>query len=286
MGAGQARTPSRAPGDDSASYSNVPQTQGVASTHAAPIDFRDFGGDDTQSPFLFAILDPLIRTESVDVNNDPRIMSDSVIAHRLSGFSTVVVAAMLLCSLAFSAVLATAPGLHDKFNWLKLVGQVGMLITVCLNLFCTVVVIQQMYLVNRIATSGSMGFEMSKSLYLSKTYVTIRHLGISCFYKSIPLFLGSTAVMVWDQVSPRNNALICAMVLVVGLGFVMALTCYVHFLQRTVFHEKLQKMQQFETPMRNHVEFEISGHVARQGGGSVDGVTLQGGTYNSLFRAD
>jgi len=242
------------------------QSYGVLPT-TGPINFRDFDGDTNSEPVMFAVLDPLIRTESVDVNNDPRIMSDSVISHRLNGFASVVVASMLLCSLAFSAILTLVPAQHGEkgFSVLKLAALVGNVTTVCLNLFCTVVVIQQMYLINRIATSGAMGFEMAKSLYLSKTYVMIRHVGISCFYRSIPLFVMTLAVMVWEQVCPRNDAPISAIIICTLLILVTCLMLYVHYLQRTVFHDKLKKMQAFEKPIRQHMDFDLTGHISRQG---------------------
>jgi len=242
------------------------QSYGVLPT-TGPINFRDFDGDTNSEPVMFAVLDPLIRTESVDVNNDPRIMSDSVISHRLNGFASVVVASMLLCSLAFSAILTLVPAQRGEkgFSILKLAALVGNVTTVCLNLFCTVVVIQQMYLINRIATSGAMGFEMAKSLYLSKTYVMIRHVGISCFYRSIPLFVMTLAVMVWEQVCPRNDAPISAIIICTLLILVTCLMLYVHYLQRTVFHDKLKKMQAFEKPIRQHMDFDLTGHISRQG---------------------
>lgn len=234
---------------------------------------------------MLTILDPLVRTESVDVTNDPRIMSDSVIAHRLSGFSSVVVASMLLTTLAFSAVLVLVPSekedLHlcsekkdctRKINLPKLLALIGMLLTVCLNLFCSVVIIQQMYLVNRIATSGAMGFEMAKSLYLSKTYVTVRHIGIACFDRSIPLFVGSTAMMVWEQIiADRTDAWVYAIIVCGVMALAMFLMFYVHYWQRIVFFNKLKAMQAYESPMRHHMDHDCTNNGRAQRGEALLG---------------
>jgi len=268
---GKPKEPQEGVGSPRQSYGAQPLAQaagGPAVMRTADINFRDFDGDADSQPIMFAVLDPLIRTESVDVNNDPRIMSDSVIAHRLNGFASVVVASMLLCSLAFSAILVLAPSDGARgFSLLKLIALIGMLLTVCMNLFCTVVVIQQMYLINRIATSGAMGFEMAKSLYLSKTYVMIRHVGISMFYRSIPLFVLTLAILVWEEVCPETGgrAPISAIIICSGMGIVMFTMLYVHYIQRTVFHEKLMKMQAFEKPIRQHMDFDLTGHLSRHG---------------------
>lgn len=255
MGASDSRPAQGERTDERATYKEVAPNARPPGSH---VDFRDFA-DKSEEPVMLAVLDPLIR-----------IMSDSVIAHRLSGFSSVVVASMLLTTLAFSAVLVLVPSdkndmTHDHtLNIPKLIALIGMLLTVCLNLFCSVVIIQQMYLVNRIATSGAMGFEMAKSLYLSKTYVTVRHIGIACFDRSIPLFVGSTAMMVWEQISSdRTDAMVYA-IIVVGVMFVVTLLMfYVHHWQRRVFQNKLRAMQAYEHPMRHHMEVDCTGRSQR-----------------------
>jgi len=229
------------------------------------LDFP-FDGEESKREGLAGCINNLIRTDSVDVTNDPRIMSDSVIAHRISGFSNVVVAAMLLCTLAFSAVLVLTPGHGRAFSYFNLFALCGMLATTCMNLFCTVVVIQQSYLVNRISTSGAMGFEMAKSLYLNRSYVTLRHLAISCFFKSIPGFVIATALMVWDDVCPEGSITTTGILVSVIMTFASFTMFYVHRKQKVIFHEKLQRMQVYESPMRHHMEQELSGPHLRHGG--------------------
>jgi len=230
----------------------------------------EFDGASSKSEWFAGMVNVFFRTDSVDVNNDPRIMSDSVIAHRLSAFSNVVIAAMLLCTLAFSAVLVLAPSAAKQTtkreSWINLAALIGMLLTMCMNLFCTVVVIQQNYLVNRIGTSGAMGFEMSKSLYLNRTFVTLRHVAISCFYRSIPLFIVSTALFVWQQVSPQGDAVLSGCIITTLMVLLTLLLFYVHRKHKVIFHEKLNKMQVYESPMRKHMEKDLSGPHLRHGG--------------------
>merc|ERR1719272_277154 len=153
---------------------------------------------------------------------------------------------MLLCSLAFSAILVLAPSkTADGFSWINLFALAGFVLTVLMNLFCTVVVIQQMYLVNRISTSGSMGFEMAKSLYLNDIYVVVRHMAISAFFRSIPLFVMSSVLLVYDEINPKNQAPIIAGLICIPMVLVMTFMFYVHHKQRVIFHEKLYKMQVF-----------------------------------------
>lgn len=224
----------------------------------------DFDGKESQQEGAVYWINRLVRTESVDITNDPRIMSDNVISHRLAAFNNVVVAAMLLCTLAFAAVLVLAPTTKGRFCWKNLIALVGNLVVLCLNLFCVVVVIQQKYLVNRIATSGSMGFEMSKSLYLNKSFVSLRHLAISGFFNSLPIFILASAFQVWHMVSPRGHHLMSALVTCVPLLLVALLFWYVHHKQKVIFDEKLLKLQSYEEPMRLHMDHQVSGPHIRQ----------------------
>jgi hypothetical protein len=230
-------------------------------------DLFDFEGEESKDTMISRVVGCLVRSESVDVTNDPRIMSDNVISHRLGGFSNVVIASMLLCTLAFSAILVDTPRdeMEEVSRAVTFISLAGMLVTMCLNLFCTVVVIQQMYVVNRISTSGSMGFEMAKSLYLNRTYVTLRHFAITAFFKSIPIFVMSTAALVWVTSEKNGGSTVSRAILCVPMRIVTALMFYVHKKQKVIFQEKLMKMQTYEQPMLHHMTYQLPGPHVRRG---------------------
>merc|ERR1712151_514699 len=108
-----------------------------------------------------------------------------------------------------------------------------------LNLFCTVVVIQQTYLTNRLATGSSLGFEMAKSMYLNNTFVALRHLATSCFYRSIPVFLASTALMLHGHIWCATQNIFTGLIICGPMLLMTVAMFLVHSKQKRIFVEKL-----------------------------------------------
>jgi hypothetical protein len=227
-----------------------------------------FDGDHAKDHSVADIIGTFLRTESVHVENDPRVMSDSVIYHRLNNFTSVVIASMLLTTLAFQPLTVLKP---EKFDMSGVITTLALLMYLgCMiaNLFCTVVIIQQAYLINRLATSGSLGFEMAKSLYLTKNFTALRHVAIWFFFMSIPMFIMATALMVWEVLVRKQGAVVIGGAITIVMIILALVIHRVHAKQRAIFHEKLTQMSFYEQPMRQHMEAQSKWrsftHIAKE----------------------
>lgn len=204
---------------------------------------------------------PLVRSDSLNVINDPRIAQTNVISARLTYFSTISVAAALIATLAFTAISIVQPA-NDasdegkvNFSYCNFIALTGMSVALVANMFTVVVLTHQMYIVGRMLTAGPLGFEMGKSLYLNKNITTLRHVAVQSFFRSIPLFLISAAFMVYQMVCPSGDwfrrilACIAATLFVVAGVFI----AHVYLRQRSIFKEKTTILVKYEHPMHAHM---------------------------------
>lgn len=127
--------------------------------------------------------------------------------------------------------------------------------TLIVNMFTIVVLSHQMYTVGRLLTAGPMGFEIGKSLYLNSDITTLRHLAVIAFFRSIPLFLFSVAVMVYQMVNPLGDYFFRILGGCVAALFVVAgiFITSVFLQQRAVFKEKTLIGAKYEAPMHVHM---------------------------------
>jgi hypothetical protein len=235
----------------------------------------DFNGQHSRSTFVDGMVKKLLRVDSVDITNDPRMIGKSVIGSRLDGFANIVFAAMLLCTLAWSAAITLRPYKDGKFYPFTWVGLAGEMMTMGMNLFAVAILIHQAYLVRRILTGSYMGFEMGKALYMHHDYVALRHLAVRSFFWSVPVFVFSTMCVVWDVIQPnltriqRGCRVIPLTIICVPLAIMTFVMFHVHAKQSRVFREKMNKVQKYQAPLRYHTEEELTTHLSIHHGQNV-----------------
>merc|ERR1712032_87929 len=157
----------------------------------------------------------MLREDSMELSNDPRFFTDSVIDKRLTAFGSLVVVSTLM--LENSADLGFEMKKTMSFETIEGALQfVGFLILMCIllaNVIGTYVGVAQPYHSLRLATSGPAGFEASASYYLHKDIIVYRHLAVKCMLLSIPWFVMANGFRMvpkfaWDaapDVAPKRK---------------------------------------------------------------------------------
>jgi len=220
----------------------------------------EFDGPESGAPHW---LGNLVRTDSLEVTNDPRISMDNVISKRLQAFEKVAVASILLASVSISTILAMEePG----EGFIEYAGLFMMNLVFVLNLFCVLIVTTQYYQIFRLMTSGPTGFEMSKSYYLNQNIMTLRHLSTSSFFYSIPIFILSIACMLWTKLRKGHTYLMA--IPIVSMEVAAALFLFIAIKKHgDIFREKYAFLKKHERPLAVHTQsVHLSAHTAMWGG--------------------
>lgn len=190
------------------------------------------------------------RTESLPLVNDSRSFSDSVLTKRLNAFTPIVVAAVLLSSLAFGTVTGLQPQVGEDWSWLTYVALAGMMIVTMLDLFCVFILTHQMYLVGSLMAGGSIGFEMAKSFFQNRSVEVLRNAALRAFNESVWLFVLSAACMVY-----KKNRVAIEMAVLVGIMVACGLSLwYISVVQRCVADNQLRLMVAESRPLQERLE--------------------------------
>jgi len=146
------------------------------------------GGFDANAPASWLV--GLVGSESMDLVNDPRFFSTTVIEKRLAAFSGLATVGTLALGHCVSGMFSLKKDMNfdDKFDlfdfipvyigWLQ-IGSffVEMFISFML-LTAVFVMVQQMFYVHRLLTAGPLGFEQASLFYLNRTMTAWRHLSM------------------------------------------------------------------------------------------------------------
>jgi len=131
------------------------------------------------------------REESMEISNDPRFFTDSILDKRLAAFASLVVASTLM--LENSADIGFEMQKHMSFDSIEGALQfLAFFILMCIllaNVVSVYVGVAQPYHSLRLLTSGPAGFEASASYYLHKDITVYRHFAVKCMLLSIPWFV-------------------------------------------------------------------------------------------------
>lgn len=147
----------------------------------------------------------LSREESMEISNDPRFFTDSVIDKRLVAFGSLVVVSTLMLenSADIGFAMRKTMSLESVEGALQLLAFLILMGIVLANVVSTYVGVAQPYHSLRLATSGPAGFEASAGYYLHKDITVYRHLAVKCMLLSIPWFVMANGFrmvpkFVWD----------------------------------------------------------------------------------------
>lgn len=144
----------------------------------------------------------LVRSESMEIHNDPRFFEGNVIDKRLSAFHIAGVVSVIMTKTAMSEIFGMKKDITNKTfdptadndGWAQILGFVTLSVVLWCNIVSVYVTIAQIYHTYRLMTAGQMGFEMATSYYLNRNIVFWRHLGIKCMLGSLPLLIMSTGL--------------------------------------------------------------------------------------------
>lgn len=132
-----------------------------------------------------------IRSESMQITNDPRFFTDNVINYRLAAFGSLSVVSGLLLGCAMADIMDMDKNMNLKC-WPGVIQAVSfaMLLWIfVVNVVSTYVGVAQPYHTIRLTTSGPTGLEAATSYYLNPTISTYRHFAIKYMLMSLPFYI-------------------------------------------------------------------------------------------------
>jgi len=226
---------------------------------------------------IVCALSGFVRSESMDICNDPRFFTGNVLDKRMAAFSGLSVCATLFTGNALSECmgmkkdwdLMTVDGLFQFFGFLL------MNVVLFSNMLASYVSVAQTYFTYRLMTAGPTGFEIASSFYLNSNIAFWRHAAVKQMLVSLPVFLLGSAFRIFvriDQEMPgastatttpaapgpgRDSHLGISRVAMITfvLWFAMAvLLFYVNAKHQAVFKERYALAKDVERPLLSHVK--------------------------------
>lgn len=136
-----------------------------------------------------------VRSDSMEITNDPRFFQDNVLDKRLLAFKGLGVIASLLTGVVISQIYSMR---KDQLLYMNGGLQLGCFFLMSCVLFAcvlaTYISVAQVYHTYRLFTAGPTGFETASYYYLHKSIVLWRHLAIKCMLVSLPVFLATSGL--------------------------------------------------------------------------------------------
>jgi hypothetical protein len=140
-----------------------------------------------------------VKSDSMEIKNDPRFFQDNVLNKRLKAFTGVAVVSSLLVQSSMKEMFAmdknmqlyTAQG-GSRFHFngmIQLLAFVMLLVIFMCNMLSAYVGVAQPYHTIRLMTAGATGFETATSYYLNRNIVAWRHMAIKYMLLSLPLYI-------------------------------------------------------------------------------------------------
>lgn len=206
----------------------------------------------------------LFRSDSMDMQNDPRFFQGSILEKRLAAFSGLGVVSGLMVGYTQNSIRSGAPLELTTFEGvLHSIGFLLACLGLVLNVIATYVSVAQVYHVYRLETSGPIGFEMGVSYYLNPNIVAWRHLAIKCMLLSLPLFLVSTGIELEVKIAsahqtPGRHSLLVARglgIAVMMMFFMMgSVVFHVHSIHAEVFRDRYEQSAEAQGPYLSRVQ--------------------------------
>lgn len=140
----------------------------------------------------------LPRSESMEMINDPRFFSTSVIEKRLTAFQGLSVLGTLFVSSSIMQLYELKKNMEfaTLIGWLQFLGFAGHLLVTFMLITAVFVYVQQTFYTYRLLTAGPTGFEQASLFYLNEAMTSWRHFAMNSMMSGIPGFmLASGCVM-------------------------------------------------------------------------------------------
>eukprot|EP00440_Ansanella_granifera_P056869 gb/GFBE01061642.1/.p1 GENE.gb/GFBE01061642.1/~~gb/GFBE01061642.1/.p1 ORF type:complete len:277 (+),score=47.71 gb/GFBE01061642.1/:1-831(+) len=227
--------------------------------------------DETNKPDgITTALSGMVRSESMDMNNDPRLFGNNVLMKRLLAFSALALVSSLMTKATQAQLLKLKKDI-DLTTGDGLIQFASFILMNCVlfsNVLAMYVGVAQHYFTYRLMTAGPTGYEMASGYYLNPNIAFWRHAAIKGMLGALPLYLLSTALkllVMFDQDMPnppekhpdlnswalaRIGSISVLGLLVSFLWFGMAgVLCYVDSKHRQNFRERYEIAKELERPL-------------------------------------
>lgn len=215
-----------------------------------PISKSDsFDGHHSTSVFCGA--HGLFRSESMHVSNDPRMMANNVILTRMGAFHVISVSAVLMACLSCKIMMQME---SDQFiNWGHYACFITLVISFLCDIFCVIVIVQQLFHITRLATAGPHGFELAQAYYLNPNVVTLRQFAVRLYFTSVPLYICSTAFSIVVKLGQEYEDLDHSIPVATVIGVIGVLLYVIIMKHRKLFVENYAIAKAHEAPLMGHL---------------------------------
>jgi len=236
----------------------------------------------------------LVRTDSMDITNDPRFFNDNVLNYRLAAFSGLSVVSGLMVQNAIDQLFGMSkdmPIFDSKTAVLSIDGLLQLLAFLMLmwilfaNFLAVYVGVAQPYHVLRLMTAGPTGFDAAVSYYLNRNIVSWRHLAIKGMLQSIPVYvlqMGIRLVVKFDRETSASETLpdetpehsvIQGIVFCCLMHVLAAIILYTHLKHFEIFRERHDVMTEMIKPMQGFMAQQMAPRsvAAASGAGGLFG---------------
>lgn len=170
--------------------------------------YPEFAGafdSDTGSAFQkMAASTDLARAESMELNNDPRFFSGSILDKRLGAFKTLKIVAGLMLGTSMGNCFSLKKDMDFRNEWpyIGYLQMFGFLSQMCVVFMCMIslyTIAHQLFYTFRLMTSGPCGFEAASMFYLNKTMTMWRHFSIKCLFNGLGMFIFSSGLQLFTK---------------------------------------------------------------------------------------
>lgn len=220
-----------------------------------------------------------IRTDSMDIQNDPRFFNDNVLNYRLAAFSGLSVISGLMVQNAIDQMFGMSkdmPCFSDPNVWrdvdgvLQLIAFLMLIYIMFANFLAVYVGVAQPYHVIRLMTAGPTGFDAAVSYYLNRNIVSWRHIAIKGMLQSIPLYIfqmGLRLVVKFDRDTSASedlpkftpfHSVIQGIVFCVIMQLIAALLLWLHHKHFQIFRERYEVMTEMIKPMQGYMSQQMA----------------------------
>jgi len=172
-------------------------------------------GKDRAEEFAHMLFHRLtVRSDSMELQNDPRFFQPNVIDKRLSALASLVVVCTLVLGTAMTMLFGLKKDMHfDGSFWCTFVSCahiIGFYAQVVVTLCCMLavyVICQQLYHIYRLMTSGPTGIEIAGMYYLTPSVVLWRHCAVTFLLNGLVIFVMATGLILFVKLVKDGGSL-------------------------------------------------------------------------------
>jgi len=141
----------------------------------------------------------IARSDSMELNNDPRFFSKNVIDKRLGAFGKLSIVNGLMLGTSMKCLFALKKNMNFEkaIAWWQISGFFIQMIVAFSCLFSLYVIAHQLFYTYRLLTAGPTGFEQAAIFYLSKTITIYRHMAVKALLNGLWLFILAVGITMY-----------------------------------------------------------------------------------------